>query len=197
MSESLTEFNLAVFASGNGSNAENIALYFKEHPHIHLKLILTNNPQAGVIQRAHKLGIDIHVFNRMEFNNTQLTELLQKHRIDLIVLAGFLWKIPQHMLAAFPDKIINIHPALLPKYGGKGMYGDKVHESVKKNGEKESGISIHFVNEQYDEGQIIFQQSCSIDAEKDSIDVIAQKVHELEYTHYPRIIEQLLLSKET
>jgi phosphoribosylglycinamide formyltransferase-1 len=184
--------NIVLFASGSGTNVENIVNFFKDDQDTQISMILTNNPKAYVIQRAEKLGIPVRVFNRDDFyNNSIIIDLLKKIKPDLIVLAGFLWLIPENMIKAFPDKIINIHPALLPKYGGKGMYGSKVHEAVVANKEKESGITIHYVNERYDEGNIIFQAKCEV-LPTDTPDDVANKVHGLEYEHFPRVIARLL-----
>jgi phosphoribosylglycinamide formyltransferase-1 len=184
--------NIVLFASGSGTNVENIVNFFKDDQDTQISMILTNNPKAYVIQRAEKLGIPVRIFNRNDFyNNSTIIDLLKKIKPDLIVLAGFLWLIPENMIKAFPDKIINIHPALLPKYGGKGMYGSKVHEAVVANKEKESGITIHYVNERYDEGNIIFQAKCEV-LPTDTPDDVANKVHGLEYKHFPRVIARLL-----
>lgn len=184
--------NIVLFASGSGTNVENIVNFFKNDQDTQISMILTNNPKAYVIQRAEKLGIPVRVFNRDDFyKNNTIIDLLKKIKPDLIVLAGFLWLIPENMIKAFPDKIINIHPALLPKYGGKGMYGSKVHEAVVANKEKESGITIHYVNERYDEGNIIFQAKCEV-LPTDTPDDVANKVHGLEYKHFPRVIARLL-----
>ena len=184
--------NIVLFASGSGTNVENIVNFFKDDQDTQISMILTNNPKAYVIQRAEKLGIPVRIFNRNDFyNNSTIIDLLKKIKPDLIVLAGFLWLIPENMIKAFPDKIINIHPALLPKYGGKGMYGSKVHEAVVANKEKESGITIHYVNERYDEGNIIFQAKCEV-LPTDTPDEVANKVHGLEYKHFPRVIARLL-----
>jgi len=184
--------NIVLFASGSGSNVENIVNFFKNDPNINVSMILTNNPKAYVIQRAEKLGIPVRIFNRDDFyKNSAILDLLKEINPDLVVLAGFLWLIPAGLISAFPDRIINIHPALLPKYGGKGMYGSKVHEAVVENGEKESGITIHYVNEKYDEGNIIFQAKCNV-LPSDSPDDVAEKVHQLEYEHFPKVIASLL-----
>jgi len=184
--------NIVLFASGSGTNVENIVNFFKNDQDTQISMILTNNPKAYVIQRAEKLGIPVRVFNRDDFyKNNTIIDLLKKIKPDLIILAGFLWLIPENMIKAFPDKIINIHPALLPKYGGKGMYGSKVHEAVVANKEKESGITIHYVNERYDEGNIIFQAKCEV-LPTDTPDDVANKVHGLEYKHFPRVIARLL-----
>jgi len=183
---------IAIFASGSGSNAENIANYFKESD-IKISLILTNNKDAFVLQRAEKLGIESYVFDRNQFRNTtEVVDKLKASGIDFIVLAGFLWLIPTSLIEAFPNKIINIHPALLPNYGGKGMYGDKVHQAVYDNKETETGITVHYVNEAYDEGAIIAQHKAQLN-EKDTPEDIANKVHELEYKHFPKEIEKIAL----
>ncbi len=182
---------LALFASGSGTNVENIAQYFKDNNHVDVSLVLCNKPDAYVLERAKKLNIATKVFNKETFyNSTEIVNLLIESKIDMVVLAGFLWLIPQNLIGAFPKRIINIHPALLPKYGGKGMYGGKVHEAVVANKELESGITIHFVNEHYDEGDIIFQNTCDV-LPGDSPDDVAKKVHALEYEHFPKVIEQL------
>lgn len=183
---------IAIFASGSGSNAEKIGEYFANRNDVQVTLILTNNPQAGVIQRARKLHIPVVIFDRTIFYETdQILELLVNNKIDLIVLAGFMMLIPAKLVEAFPDRMVNIHPALLPKYGGKGMYGSFVHEAVVANKEKESGITIHFVNQHYDEGNIIFQTSCEV-LETDSPDDVADKIHVLEHKHFPKIIDEVL-----
>ncbi len=188
----MTKKRIAIFASGSGSNAEKIAEYFKNHPTIEVSLILSNNPQAGVIARARKFQIPVVLFDRKTFYETnKITELLQNQYIDLIVLAGFMMLIPEEMVKAFPQKMVNIHPALLPKYGGKGMYGHFVHEAVVAAHETESGITIHFVNEHYDEGAIIFQASCPV-VSADTPEDVAQKVQVLEHKHYPAVIEKTL-----
>ena len=188
----MTKKRIAIFASGSGSNAEKIAEYFTNHPTIEVSLILSNNPQAGVIARARKFQIPVVLFDRKTFYETnKITELLQNQHIDLIVLAGFMMLIPEEMVKAFPQKMVNIHPALLPKYGGKGMYGHFVHEAVVAAHETESGITIHFVNEHYDEGAIIFQASCPV-VSADTPEDVAQKVQVLEHKHYPAVIEKTL-----
>ena len=183
---------IAIFASGSGSNAENISNYFKDNSNVEISLILTNNPNAFVIERAKNLGIESLIFSKSQFLKTdEILTFLDKNDINLIVLAGFLLKIPENLIKRFPNKIINIHPALLPKYGGKGMYGDNVHKAVIENKETESGITIHYVNENYDEGKIIFQAKCQITATDDYSD-LAKKIHELEYEHFPKTIDFLL-----
>lgn len=183
---------LAIFASGNGSNAQAITEYFSETNDARVVLILSNREDAFVIERAKALNIPVRVFNREDFYQTDLiTQLLIDKQIDLVVLAGFLWLLPPSLIHAFPDRIINIHPALLPKYGGRGMYGSKVHKAVIEAGEKESGISIHYVNEHYDQGQVIFQARCTVET-NDTPDSLATKIHELEYAHFASIIHQVL-----
>ncbi|HOW24215.1 MAG TPA: phosphoribosylglycinamide formyltransferase [Bacteroidales bacterium] len=185
--------NIAIFASGSGTNAENIASYFKGSPQVCIRLILTNRPDAYVVKRAEKFGIPTFVFNRRQFYQTEdVLNILKENRISLIVLAGFLWLVPDHILKAYPNRIINIHPALLPKYGGKGFYGSVVHEAVIRSGDTESGITIHYVNEIYDSGQIIFQARCAVEP-GDTPESLARKVHQLEYTYFPGVIEELLL----
>ena len=183
---------IAIFASGSGSNAENINDYFSNREDVEISLILTNNPQAFVIERAKKMGVDYLVFNRDEFkSSTIIVDKLKELEVDLVVLAGFLWLIPGSLVEAFPNKIINIHPALLPSYGGKGMYGENVHKAVIENNEPVSGITIHYVNEKYDEGESIFQIATEV-KEKDTPDSLAQKIHALEYEHFPKVIERVL-----
>jgi phosphoribosylglycinamide formyltransferase-1 len=182
---------IAIFASGTGTNAENIARYFSDYENIQVEIILSNKKNAKVLEKAKKLNIEADFFTKEELKNDEITKLLLEKDIDLIVLAGFLWLIPKNLIQAFPDRIINIHPALLPKYGGKGMYGDRVHKEVIKNGEKESGITIHYVNERYDEGSIIFQAKCDV-YETDNVDDLAQRVHKLEYQYYPAVIKKIL-----
>ena len=188
---------IALFASGSGSNAEKIADYFADNSEVTVSLILSNNPKAGVIDRARRLHIPVLLFDRTTFYTTsQITQLLLNQHIDLIVLAGFMWLMPADLVRAFPNKIINIHPALLPKFGGKGMYGHFVHEAVAAAGETESGITIHYVNEHYDEGQIIFQASCPV-APSDTPDDIARSVQALEHLHYPRVVAEVLTTLPT
>lgn len=183
--------NLTIFASGSGSNAENIARYFKNHPRLQVKEILSNNSEAFVHERAKSLGIPSFVFSKEEFNSQSFIHRLKG--TDVIVLAGFLWLIPEYLVSAFPNRIINIHPALLPKFGGKGMYGSNVHKAVVESGEKESGITIHLVNEEYDKGEILHQSKCEVDA-NDSPEDLAKKIHELEYEHFPRVIAEYIQS---
>ena len=184
---------LAVFASGNGTNAENIVRFFQNNYEIKVELVLTNNPSAGVIQKMNILKVPVFLFDKLMFyqSNSVLNEL-QKHAIDYIVLAGFLWLVPQSLLNAYPNKIINIHPALLPKYGGKGMYGNKVHKAVIEQNETISGITIHLVNEEYDKGRILFQATCPVLSS--SIEDLANRIHSLEYLYYPSTIEAWIKS---
>jgi phosphoribosylglycinamide formyltransferase 1 len=186
---------LAIFASGSGTNAAAIFKHFKNHPSIKVGLLLTNNPAAAVLDKAKKFGITSIVFAKSQFSESdEVVELLRSHQITHLVLAGFLLLIPKNLIAAYPNKIINIHPALLPKFGGKGMYGMKVHEAVKAANEKETGITVHAVNEKYDEGKIIFQATCEV-ALTDTPQQIAQKVHLLEHENYPTVIEEWVCSK--
>jgi len=184
---------IAVFASGNGSNAQRLTEYFREKQTGEVVKFYTNNLSAFVIKRAEELDIPIRVFDRYTLYNTSdiLKELIDEE-IHLIVLAGFLWLVPLNIIQAFPKKIINIHPALLPKYGGKGMYGMNVHKAVIDNKDTISGISIHYVDEEYDRGEIIFQASCPVD-DNENPESLAAKIHALEYAHFPREIEKLLI----
>ena len=182
---------IILFASGSGTNVENIIKYFHDNIHVEIVGVFTNNPKAGVIDRVEQMKIPLNIFNKLELNNGELVKHICLLTPDLIVLAGFLLKIPLDFTKIFFNKIINIHPSLLPKHGGKGMYGDRVHQSVKKAGDKETGISIHYVNEHYDDGSIIFQAKVRV-LEQDSIRKIARKVHRLEYKYYPEIIQKLL-----
>ena len=188
---------IAIFASGSGSNAEAITRHFSAQPDVEITLILTNNPQAGVIDRSRGgFGCGQHVpvvvFDRPAFRESnRIVQLLLSQAVDLVVLAGFMWLVPTSLVQAFPGRIINIHPALLPKFGGKGMFGHHVHDAVVAAGETESGITIHFVNEHYDEGQIIFQATCPV-TPTDTPDEVATKVHALEYAHYPRVVAEVL-----
>jgi phosphoribosylglycinamide formyltransferase-1 len=181
---------IVVFASGSGTNAENIIRYFNQPDAIaRVSRVFTNNGNAGVIKRAKKYDVPVTIFTRETFNSSAF--LKQIGNPDLIVLAGFLWLVPDYFVKAFPNKIINIHPALLPKYGGKGMYGSRVHESVIENNEKQSGITIHFVNEKYDEGEIILQARCFV-SQNETSETLAQKIHQLEYAYFPITIKTLL-----
>lgn len=183
---------IAIFASGNGSNAQRIAEYFANKDVMEISAIYCNNPKAFVLERANWLGFPSVLFNRNDFyQTTSVLDDLKIRKTDWIILAGFLWLIPENILKAFPQRIINIHPALLPAYGGKGMFGMKVHEAVIASGEKQSGITIHHVNELYDEGNIIFQATCQIQP-GDTPDMLAAKIHELEYEYFPVVIEKLV-----
>ncbi len=183
--------NIAIFASGKGSNAENISKYFEESEIARIVLICTNNKNAGVLDRAKMLGLRSLVFNTEELSNGSVLQKLQASKVDLIVLAGFLKKIPDSILEAYPNRVINIHPALLPDYGGEGMYGKHVHQAVVDNEEEETGITIHYVSDEYDEGEIIFQESVDVDPD-DTPEDVAYKVHQLEYQHYPAVIEWVI-----
>jgi len=183
---------IAIFASGSGSNAENIAHYFESNPEVEISIILSNKKDAFVLERAKKLNIPSQTFTRNDFYDTNtIVDLLKSKQIDLIVLSGFLWLVPDSLIQAYPNAIVNIHPALLPNYGGKGMYGMNVHKTVIANKEKESGITIHIVNEKYDDGKTILQAKCKIE-ENDTADDLANKIHELEYEYFPRAVEDYL-----
>lgn len=183
---------IAIFASGAGSNAQKIIDHFRENEAVKIALIVCNNPAAGVLSIAKKEQIPSLLIEKKRFaTEDAYVPEMSNHQIDFIVLAGFLWKVPGALISQYPERIINIHPALLPKYGGKGMYGSKVHEAVITAGEKESGITIHFVDELYDHGNIILQATCLIN-EKDTADTLAQKIHVLEHRHYPEVIDRLL-----
>lgn len=183
---------IAIFASGSGSNAQKIMEYFKDSEIAEVVLVLSNNSEAYVLHRADNFEIPTHVFNRETFyNSSEVLEVLQKLQVDLLVLAGFLWLVPSYLLEHYPNRILNIHPALLPKFGGKGMYGDRVHQSVLEAKEKESGITIHYINERFDEGEIIYQGRFKIE-EGDTLDMVKFKGQQLEHQHYPRIIESIV-----
>ncbi len=185
---------IVIFASGSGSNAQNIFEYFSGNEKVAIDSLWSNKADAFALKRAANFGIEHFVFDRKSFyESNDIVDTLKNRKVDLIVLAGFLWLIPAELINNFT--IINIHPALLPKYGGKGMYGMNVHKAVVDNNESESGISIHFVNENYDEGAIIFQAKCIV-TEDDTPEMVAEKVHELEYRHFPKIIEQILFPVE-
>ena len=184
---------IAIFASGSGTNAQNIIEYFSENEFVVIDSLWSNNSNAYALERAKKLGVETFVFTRDEYRNTNfVVEELQKRKVSLVVLAGFLWLIPLNLIRNF--RIINIHPALLPKYGGKGMYGMNVHQAVVDNKDTMSGISIHYVNEKYDEGEIIFQARCPV-SPTDSPEDVAAKVHELEYKYFPEVIEKVLFDR--
>ena len=183
---------IAIFASGSGSNAENIIQYFLSKPEISVDSVFCNVAEAYVLKRAEKYNVPTFLFNREDLKNQEkVLQILQERQIDFIVLAGFLWLMPSFIVSAFPNRIINIHPALLPHHGGKGMYGMKVHEAVIAAGEKESGITIHYINNQYDKGDPIFQARCPVEA-GETPESLAKKVHALEYAHFPRVIEEIL-----
>ncbi|ERI81638.1 phosphoribosylglycinamide formyltransferase [Bacteroides pyogenes F0041] len=188
--------NIAIFASGSGTNAENIIRYFQKSESIRVSLVVSNKPDAYVLERAHRLGVPSHVFSKEDWVvGDEVLAVLQAHQVDFVVLAGFLLRVPVLLLNAFPDCIINIHPALLPKFGGKGMYGDRVHRAVVDAGETESGITIHYINERYDEGDVIFQAACPI-LRGDNAEDVAEKVHALEHRYFPKVIEELLGCKQ-
>lgn len=182
---------IAIFASGSGTNAENIINYFQSSDSIKVTIVYCNKETAGVFDRCKQLEVPCIWFSKEAFHDSsRVLHHVQLHA-DFIVLAGFLWKIPMDFVSAFPQKIVNIHPALLPKYGGKGMYGMHVHRAVKENKETETGITIHFVNKNYDEGAIIFQATASVDS-NDSPEDIAKKVHQLEYMYFPKVIREVI-----
>lgn len=183
--------NIAIFASGSGSNAENIIRYFQHSDAFQFPIIISNKPDAYVHQRAKSLNVKSITFGKPDFETGEaILEVLRQFEVDVIVLAGFLLKVPELLIQSFPERIINIHPALLPRYGGKGMYGNRVHQAVRASGDTESGITIHFVNNQYDDGNIIFQAKCTVES-TDSYEEIASKVHALEYEHFPKVIEMM------
>jgi phosphoribosylglycinamide formyltransferase 1 len=184
--------NIAIFASGSGSNAENIIRYFSGKKDISVAIVVTNNPKAEVIQKAERLGVAVSVVDKGSFNDcSDLIKHLGELKVELIVLAGFLWKIPDLLLKAYHNRIINIHPSLLPRHGGKGMYGNKVHEAVLSHGDQESGITIHYVNEHYDEGEIIQQVKLKVEPH-DTPAELAKKIQKLEHYYFPLAIEQIL-----
>lgn len=186
--------NIAIMASGSGTNAENIIKYFSNKKSAGVKLVLSNRREAFVLKRAEALHVKTCFFDHNDFyTSAKVMNLLIENRIDFVVLAGFLWLVPENILEKYKGRIINIHPALLPNYGGKGMYGEKVHEAVIENHDKESGITIHYVNSHYDEGDIIFQARCRIE-QSDTTDILAARVHALEYKYFPKIIEELILN---
>jgi phosphoribosylglycinamide formyltransferase-1 len=181
---------IAIFASGSGSNAENIITYFQNNKKAEVVCVLSNNPNARVLERATNLGVENGVFNKGQLNDPKWA-IENLENLDLIVLAGFLWKFPDHILENYQNKVVNVHPALLPKFGGKGMYGMRVHKTVVENNELESGITIHYVNEHYDEGAVIFQAKCTI-SPTDTPNDVAAKIHQLEMKHFPEVIQQIL-----
>ncbi|MDR0893033.1 MAG: phosphoribosylglycinamide formyltransferase [Mediterranea sp.] len=189
--------NIALFASGEGTNAENIIRYFGcDDSDVRVSLVVSNKSQAGVLARAGRLGVPCAVFGKEAWaDGAEILEALKSYDVDFVVVAGFLLRVPPLLLQAYPHKIINIHPALLPKFGGKGMYGDRVHQAVVAAGETESGITIHYVNEKYDEGAVIFQATCPV-LPTDTPEEVARKVHALEYEHFPRVIGEVVMEAE-
>jgi len=187
---------LAIFASGSGSNAENICRYFKNNSSVSVVLICTNKLDAFIVKRAKKLNIPVTFITKTELNRFySLHKALQNNKVDFIILAGFLLKLPTIMVEKYRNRILNIHPSLLPKYGGKGMYGDNVHKAVLENKETESGISIHFVNQNYDKGELILQEKCSV-SENETLETLTAKIHQLEKKHFPLTIEKVLKNKK-
>lgn len=185
---------LAIFASGSGTNAENIITFFQNKPQIKVSCICTNRADAFVVERARNHGIPVMIFSREDFYHTEnVLNYLNNNQIDWIILAGFLWLVPPNLIDHFPQRIINIHPALLPKYGGKGMYGNHVHQAVIDHKESFSGITVHLVDHEYDKGSIIFQTTCLVEP-ADNADSLAAKIHKLEYEHFPKVIEQTILN---
>jgi phosphoribosylglycinamide formyltransferase-1 len=183
---------IVIFASGSGTNAENLIKFFHNRENASVIQVLSNNPLAKVLDRCKTLKVSALSFNKKAFTETNdVLNILKASKPDLIVLAGFLWKFPEFILNEYMNKVINVHPALLPKYGGKGMYGMRVHEAVVANNETETGITIHYVNEHYDEGAVIFQTKCSVE-KNDTAEDVAAKIHELEMEHFPKVVEQLL-----
>ncbi|MFY7899068.1 MAG: phosphoribosylglycinamide formyltransferase [Chitinophagaceae bacterium] len=189
--------NVAVFASGTGSNAEKIIQYFSQNVTINIALIVSNKQDAGVITIAHNNKIPVLIIEKEQFfRGDAYTDYLMKASIDFIVLAGFLWKIPANLIHAYPNKIVNIHPSLLPKYGGKGMFGNNVHQAVIDNHETESGITIHYVNEEFDKGLPIFQIKCEVHANDDA-NSLAKRIHQLEHTYFSKVVEQVIIKETT
>ena len=185
--------HIAIFASGGGSNARKIIEYFRDSSVGRVTLVVSNKPKAGVLSIAEEYGIPTQVIDRPTFyESEEILKVMEKYPIDFVVLAGFLWLVPGYLVRAFPHRILNIHPALLPKYGGKGMFGHHVHEAVKAAGDPETGMTIHFVNEHYDEGDIVFQAKCPVSPE-DSPEEIARKVLALEHRFFPETIEKVIL----
>ena len=188
---------IVIFASGSGTNAQNVIQYFQQGEIAEVVLVLTNKKDAKVIERAKNLNVESLFFNKSELLDEKgVLQVLKDINPDLIVLAGFLLKFPESILNNFHNRVINLHPALLPKYGGKGMYGHRVHQAVIESGEKETGITIHYVNENYDEGKIIFQKSTPL-SDRDTPETVAEKIHQLEYKYFPKVIESVLQSIET
>jgi len=184
--------NIAIFASGSGTNAQKLMEYFSTSKTANVKIVLSNKADAYVIERAKKFSVPTIVFDREDlYSSGKVLRVLHENDIHFIVLAGFLWLIPGEILNQYRDRIVNIHPALLPDYGGKGMYGNRVHKAVLDNNERESGISIHYVNERYDEGDIIFQAKCEVKPD-DTPESLAERIHKLEHMYYPLVVEKLL-----
>jgi phosphoribosylglycinamide formyltransferase-1 len=187
---------IAIFASGAGTNAKKIIAHFKNSSHVQVALLVCNKPNAGVLTIAKEEGVPVLLIEReLFFEDDRYVKFLKDQQIDWIILAGFLWKIPANMIAGWGDRIINIHPALLPNYGGKGMYGEAVHQAVLNAGDSKSGITIHYVNEHYDEGATIFQATCPVFS-NDTSHTLATRIHELEHAHYPRVIEEVVTACE-
>lgn len=184
---------IVIFASGSGTNAENIIKYFENKAIATVVAVFTNNPNAKVLERAKNFQVPTEIFTKEDLYESKVLQKLNTFQPDLIVLAGFLLKLPKSMIESYPNSIVNIHPALLPKYGGKGMYGMNVHKAIVENKEKETGITIHFVNENYDEGNVIFQKTVLL-TETDSPEIVAEKIHELEQKYFPSVIEDFLSS---
>mgnify|MGYP000866444211 FL=1 len=183
---------IVIFASGSGTNAENLIRFFQNNDNVEVIQVLSNNPHAKVLDRAKNLNISVLSFNRTAFSKSNhILDILKSYEPDLIILAGFLWKFPEFILNEFPNKVINLHPALLPKFGGKGMYGMHVHNAVIEHKESKSGITIHYVNENYDEGAVIFQAKFDV-LSSDSAENVAAKVHLLEMEHFPKVVNSLL-----
>ena len=184
--------NIAVFASGSGTNAINLINHFKNSDRAWVTVIFCNNPEAGIIKKAGLESVPVVLFDRQElYESKHIDNTLEQLNIDVIVLAGFLWLFPERLIKQFPDRVLNIHPALLPKYGGKGMYGDRVHKAVLENGDTIHGVTVHLVNEEYDKGRILLQQSFTI-ADNDDLNSVAEKIHAIEYQIYPQAIDMLL-----
>lgn len=193
LNDKLLMKNIAIFASGEGTNAENLFNHFNNDKRVKIKLVITNNDQAGIVARAEKYKKNVQIISKtaLEEYTEQIIDFLKTEQIDIIVLAGFLLKVPEKLVHAFPNQIINIHPALLPKYGGKGMYGANVHKAVLENKDKESGITVHFVNEEYDKGKIILQAKCDVN-DNDTLETLTAKIRKLEFEALPKAIETLL-----
>lgn len=185
---------LAILASGNGTNAEAILQHFTNHADVAVVMLLSNNPHAFALERAKKFGVTVRVFNRDQLRGPEVATWLKEAGVTHLILAGFLWLVPPSIVESFPNRIVNIHPALLPRHGGKGMYGEKVHQAVKASGDTKTGITIHVVNEKFDEGRTLFQATCDV-TPHDTPESIAEKVHVLEHQHFPAVIERWALSE--